>query len=117
MPDTGPSLAQLPLETICPSMTIWGCSHTFTFHNELRGATNIHCDEVLTVPCLTVHLHVRKSTLLRTALDRFLRLLIVEKEVVRFRAHKCNSCADGHGDGDGEHTESILHEERQGVKC
>jgi hypothetical protein len=26
------------------------CSHTSTFHYKLQGATNIHCDEVLTVP-------------------------------------------------------------------
>jgi hypothetical protein len=44
------------------------------------------------------------------ALDRFLRLLIVENEVVHFRAHKCNNCAEEHGDG--EHIESILHEEK-----
>jgi len=42
-------------------MTSWGCSHTFTFHDELQGATNIHCDEVLTVPWS--QLCMRKSAL------------------------------------------------------
>jgi hypothetical protein len=59
---------------------------------------------------------VRKSALLHAALDRFLHLRR-KKDGVRFRAHERNSSADEHGDG--EHIESIPHEEkgRQGVQC
>jgi len=92
--------------------------HAFTFHNEFQGATNIHCDEVLTLgsPTALTQLRVRKSALLRAALDRSLHLPIEKKDFVRFRAHECNSRADDHGDG--EHIESIPHEEngRQGVQ-
>ncbi len=51
------------------------------------------------------------------ALDIFLRLLIVSKDQVEFRAHERNSRADEHGDG--EHIESIPHEDKgmQGVQC
>jgi len=41
-------------------MLMLSCSHTFTFHYKLQGATNIHCDEVLTVPA---HLPMQKSVL------------------------------------------------------
>jgi len=75
---------------------------------------NIHCDEVLTP---WGQLRVRKSALLRAALDRFLHLRIEQRDGVRFPAHERNSRADEHGDG--EHIESIPHEEkgRQGVQC
>ena len=90
------------------------CWHAFTFHNELQGATNIHCNEVLTP---LAQLRVRKSALLHAALDIFLHLRIEQSDGVRFRAHERNSRADEHGDG--EHIESIPHEEkgRQGVQC
>jgi len=40
------------------------CSHAFAFHNELNGAMNIHCDEILTTPPIGVsHLRVRRSAL------------------------------------------------------
>jgi len=61
------------------------------------------------------------STVLHAAKDRFLRLLIVERNDVPFRArwqgaHERNSGAEEHGDG--EHSESIPHEEkgRQGIQ-
>jgi len=47
---------------------------------------------------------------LPTALNRFLRLPIDEKNGVRFRAYKRNNGADDHCDG--EHIESILHEKK-----
>ena len=79
---------------------------------------NIHCDELLTVVPVP-HLHVGKSAPLRTAVDRILCSLIVEKDRERFRlrAHKCNSCANENGDA--EHIESVLHEDkgRRGVQC
>jgi hypothetical protein len=61
-------------------------------------------------------LRVRKSALLRAALDRFLHLRIEKTDGVRFRAHERNSRADEHGNG--EHIESIPHEEkgRQGIQ-
>ena len=40
-------------------------SHAFAFHNKPQGATNIPCDEVLTVPPWG-QLRVRKSVLCRT---------------------------------------------------
>jgi hypothetical protein len=64
-----------------------------------------------------VQLRVRKSALLRAALDIFLHLLIDNIDGVRFRAHERNSRAKEHGDG--EHIESIPHEGkgRQGAQC
>jgi hypothetical protein len=44
-----------------PLMVRLGCSHTFTFHYKLQGATNIHCDEFLTV--FPQHLPVQKLVL------------------------------------------------------
>jgi len=66
---------------------------------------------------LSAQLRVRKSALLCAALDIFLHLPTEKIDGVRFRAHKRNSCADEHGNG--EHIESIPHEEkgRQGVQC
>jgi hypothetical protein len=43
-----------------PLMLRLSCSHTSTFHYKLQGATNIHCDEFLTVPG---HLPVQKLAL------------------------------------------------------
>jgi len=45
-----------------PLMVRPSCSHTFTFHYKLQGATNIHCDEFLTVPRPS-HLPVQKLVL------------------------------------------------------
>jgi hypothetical protein len=45
----------------CPLILTENCSHTFTFHYKLQGATNIHCDEVLT--CAPWHLPVQKLVL------------------------------------------------------
>jgi hypothetical protein len=39
------------------------CSHAITFRNEFKGVTNIHYDEVLTVPVWPGHLRVQKSAL------------------------------------------------------
>jgi hypothetical protein len=88
------------------------CSHTFTFHYKLQGATNIPCDEVLTVPA---HLPMQKSvpTVLPTALDRFLHLLIHDNGGVRFRrfrAHERNNHADERGNS--EHIGSVLHDKK-----
>jgi hypothetical protein len=87
-------------------------AHTFTFHNELQGgATNIRCDGFS--PFLRSNFVCKKSALPRTAApDRFLHLLIDEKNGVPFRAHKRNDRADEHH-GDGKHVESILHEEKK----
>ena len=54
--------------------------------------------------------------MLRTALDRFLHLLILEMNDVIFRvcAHKRNNRADE--DGDGEHDEIIPHDEKKKAK-
>jgi hypothetical protein len=75
---------------------------------------NIYREEVLTVP--VPHLHVGKSALLHTAVEGILCSLIVEIDIVRFRTHKRNSCANEHGDA--EHIESVLHEDkaRRGVR-
>ena len=83
----------------------------FTFNYKLQGATNIHCNEVLTVPRLK-HLPVQRSapTVLPTALDKFLHLLIEDNDSVLFRvrAHERNKSADERGDSD--HIESVLHD-------
>ncbi len=57
MPDLGTLVVHGPMlvvpstsSTTFPSMTTTACSHTFTFHNELQAATNIHSDEVPTSP-------------------------------------------------------------------
>jgi hypothetical protein len=76
---------------------------------------NIHCDEILTsLPSGVGHLRVRRSALLRAALDRFLRLQTVSSDNVVFagRAHERNSRTDEHGDG--KHIESMPHEEKGG---
>jgi hypothetical protein len=46
--------------TAFPLMLKLSCSHTSTFHYKLQGATNVHYDEVLTVPG---HLLVQKLVL------------------------------------------------------
>jgi len=60
----GQSTVKLPISiqvgTAWLSMLRLSCSHTFTFHYKLQGATNIHCDEVLTVPG---HLPMQKLVL------------------------------------------------------
>ena len=48
--------------TACPLMLRLSCSHTFTFHYKLQGATNIHYDEVLTIP-RSAHLLVQNLVL------------------------------------------------------
>jgi len=50
-----------PLEAGSRSTLSLNCSHAITFRNELKGVTNIHYDEVLTVPSWSGHLRVRKS--------------------------------------------------------
>ncbi len=92
------------------------CSHTFTFHYKLQGATNIHYDEVLTVPRPAHLSRAKVSTVLPTALDRFLHLRIDDIDGVRFRTHERNNRADERGDS--EHIESVLHDEKgmQGVQ-
>ena len=80
---------------------------------------NIHCDQVLTVPVR--HLHVGESALCYALplTNRIVCSQIVESDSVRFRlrAHKCNSCANENGDA--EHIENVLHEDkgRRGVQC
>jgi hypothetical protein len=50
----GPFTVQVPIShqtgAAWLSTIMLSCSHTSTFHYKLQGATNIHCDEVLTVP-------------------------------------------------------------------
>ncbi len=53
--------------------------------------------------------------MLHTATDRNLHLQIVKTDGVRFCVHKGNNSADEHGDGD--HIESIVHEEKGRDVC
>lgn len=63
-PVRGPSTVILPkpteILTVCPLTLKLSCLHTFTFHYEFQGPTNINCNEFLTVP---PHLTVKRLVL------------------------------------------------------
>ena len=89
-------------------MTSWGCSHTFPIQPSApyhlnralgRGAYRPRATSLRAEVSIVSHMIL---------LAEFPRLLIVETDGVRFRAHERSTCAEKHGDDEGN--ESIPHD-------